>query len=163
MTAKVLLATVALVAGASVCTAQDIYNEVRAKAVASVENPSTIVTLREIAQFEVDALDYMMIKMREQMPDTSAVLLDRQAVALREFVNLFMQSIVESADKADSDKANMMKAFMDASYSNPMFNDTDTELTLTYFSNASCLTRFSLDTDWRKAVTAIEAMCSQRQ
>ena len=49
----------------------------------------------------------------------------------------------------------MIKMFMDASYSNPLFNDKDTELVLSYYNSAQSMTRFSLDTDWRKAVAAI--------
>ena len=44
---------------------------------------------------------------------------------------------------------------MDVSFSNPLFDDPDKELTLGYYANGECLTRFSLDTDWRRAVAAI--------
>ena len=47
---------------------------------------------------------------------------------------------------------------MDASFSNPLFNDPDKELTLAYFSDGNSLTRFSLDTDWRRAVLAAKEL-----
>ncbi|MDE6011593.1 MAG: hypothetical protein K2G91_02510, partial [Prevotella sp.] len=50
----------------------------------------------------------------------------------------------------------VIKAYMDASYSNPLFNDNDKEIVLAYFNDGNNLTRFSLDTDWRRAVLAAE-------
>ena len=55
----------------------------------------------------------------------------------------------------------VIKAYMDASYSNPLFNDADKEMVLSYFNDGSSLTRFSLDTDWRRAVLAAKAALKQ--
>lgn len=136
--------------------AQKVYNEIMAKAKAIIETPSTVDIVRQINLFKIDALNYLMIKMREQMPDSTTSFLDQQAYAMNKFVNTYFQVIVENADKPESLQIKTMKKFMDASYSNPLFNDSDTELTLGYYLNAKCLARFSLDTDWRKACLAIE-------
>lgn len=139
--------------------AQDAYNSIRSKAATEVEDPLTNGMVKQISQFKVDALDYMMIKMRDQMPDSSTSYLDSQAVALNEFINLYIKKILEINVLPKNKQVKVIRAFMDASYSNPLFNDPDTELTLSYYSKMDCLTRFSLDTDWRKAsVAVVEAL-----
>lgn len=136
--------------------AQDAYNEIRSKSVAQVNDPLTNDMVRQINQFKVDALDYMLIKMREQMPDSNAIFLDHQAVSMNGFIGLYIKKILEFKDLPEARQVKIIKKFMDASYSNPLFNDPDTELTLGYYSKGDCLTRFSLDTDWQKALAAIE-------
>ena len=49
----------------------------------------------------------------------------------------------------------VIKQFMDVSLSNPLFNDSDTEMVHAYVNDGNSLTRFSLDTDWRRASAAI--------
>lgn len=137
--------------------AQSVYNEIRNKTKATVEDTSANELIKQINQFKLDALDYMMIKMREQMPDSTTSFLDRQAYALNSFVNQFIRDILLNHDKSDAQQVETIKLYMDASYSNPLFNDADTELTLSYYSNSNSPTRFSLDTDWRKALIAIES------
>lgn len=154
---KLILSIVALLCMNVGSNAQSVYNEIREKAKAEVENSDSNGLIRQINQFKLDALDYLMMKMREQMPDSTTAFLDRQAYAMNSFVNHFIKNILESNDKPEKQQIEMIKQFMDASYSNPLFNDTDTELTLSYYSNAGSPTRFSLDTDWRKALVAIES------
>ena len=43
---------------------------------------------------------------------------------------------------------------MDASKSNPLFNDPDAETTDAFMLDSNELTPFSLDTDWQKAYLA---------
>ena len=104
-----------------------------------------------------------MLKMREQMPDSTTAFLDIQAYSMDSFVNHFISSILDNKGKAEELQVETLKLYMDASYSNPLFNDTDIELSQSYYSNESCLTRFSLDTDWRKALLAIERQGSSYQ
>lgn len=151
---KVLLslAFICLTAGAD---AQNVYNEIRKNASDIVANPATNNMVRQINQFKVDALDYMIIKMREQMPDSSAIFLDKQAYAMNTFINVYIRKVLDNKDMPQAQIVKIMQFFMDVSYSNPLFNDPDKELTLGYYSNGKCLTRFSLDTDWRRAVAAV--------
>lgn len=135
--------------------AQNIYNEIKNNAFESVKNETSNTLVKQISQFKLDALDYLLLKMREQMPDSTTSFLDKQAYAMNNFVNYYIQNILETRNQPQAIQIKVMKLFMDASYSNPLFKDQDTELTLSYYSNASCLTRFSLDTDWRRAVAAI--------
>ena len=134
--------------------AQQVYLELRQKAQKNIENPQTTDMLRQFSQFKLDALDYMAMKMREQMPDSAASYLDRQAFALHNFMNLYMQALLDNRNQPAAFQVKIIKLFMDASYSNPLFNDPDKELVLSYYSEGKSLTRFSLDTDWQRAVLA---------
>ncbi len=134
--------------------AQDVYLSLREKAVAAVEDPQTPMLLKKLNQFKLDALDYMVIKMKEVMPDSSAFYLDKEAYALHNFLNLYMRTIIDNQNMPAAHQVNIVKLFMDASYSNPLFNDSDKELTLAYYADGSSMTRFSLDTDWRLAFIA---------
>ena len=145
----------ALLAIATSMQAQEAYNELRQKAKATVGDPKTNAVVKQISQFKLDALNYMAIKMQEEMPDSSATFLDKQAIAMDNFVNFYVEKLIESTKLANVQQVKMIKMFMDASYSNPLFNDKDTELVLSYYNSPQSMTRFSLDTDWRKAVAAI--------
>ena len=107
--------------------------------------------------FKLEALNYLAIKMKEEFPDSSADLLDKEALSLNVFMTNYTRSLVESRNMPANHQKKIIRAYMDASYSNPLFNDRDTELVLSYFNDASSLTRFSLDTDWRRAVLAAKA------
>ena len=145
----------ALLAIATSMQAQEAYNELRQKAKTTVNDPKTNAVVKQISQFKLDALNYMAIKMQEEMPDSSATVLDKQAIAMDNFVNFYVEKLIESTKLPNVQQVKMIKMFMDASYSNPLFNDKDTELVLSYYNSAQSMTRFSLDTDWRKAVAAI--------
>ncbi|MBP3511958.1 MAG: hypothetical protein J6K19_07985 [Prevotella sp.] len=141
----------------SFCTAngQEVYNEIKNSAANIVSDPTTNDMVRQINQFKMDALDYLLVKMREQMPDSSATFLDKEAYAMNNFVNFFIQEIIKNKDMPQAHQVKIMKLFMDASFSNPLFEDPEKDITLIYYADEKCLTRFSLDTDWRKAVAAI--------
>ena len=145
----------ALLAIATTAQGQEAYNELRQKAKTTVNDPKTNSVVKKISQFKLDALNYMAIKMREEMPDSSATFLDKQAIAMDNFVNFYVEKLIESTKKPNVEQVKMIKMFMDASYSNPLFNDKDTELVLSYYNSADSMTRFSLDTDWRKAAAAL--------
>jgi hypothetical protein len=143
--------------------AQDVYNAIRSKALLSASDPSGNPMLKKFNQFKVDALDYMAIKMKEQMPDSTATFLDKQAFAMNNFINLYMQNIVDTQNQPANYQIYIIKIFMDASYSNPLFNDPDKELVLSYYSDGNSLTRFSLDTDWRRAIIAASMQLKKLQ
>ena len=145
----------ALLAIATSMQAQEAYNELRQKAKTTVNDPKTNAVVKQISQFKLDALNYMAIKMQEEMPDSSATFLDKQAIAMDNFVNFYVEKLIESTKLPNVQQVKMIKMFMDASYSNPLFNDKDTELVLSYYNSAQSMTRFSLDTDWRRAAAAI--------
>ena len=137
---------------------QQVYTEIKEKAQAVVNDANANPLLKQISRFKIDALDYMAMKMREQMPDSTANYLDRQAFAMNNFVSYYIQKLIENRTQPNAFQVKIIEAFMDASFSNPLFNDPDKELTLAYFSDGNSLTRFSLDTDWRRAVLAAKEL-----
>lgn len=141
---------------ANIAAAQNIYDEVKSNAQTAVQTSSNEL-VKQINQFKLDALDYLLIKMREQTPDSTTAFLDKQAYALNGFVAFYIQQIVSMSNMPEAQKVKTVQLFMDASLSNPLFNDTDKELTQGYFVNPNSITRFSLDTDWRRAFAAVVA------
>lgn len=135
-------------------SAQEVYTAIRSKAVSIVENPQSDGLLKELNQFKIDALDYMAMKMKEVMPDTTAVFLDQEAYGMNGFLNLYIKTILDYQKEPPAFQVKIIKLFMDASFSNPLFNDPDKELVLSYFADGKSMTRFSLDTDWLIAYMA---------
>ena len=162
---KKVLMTLVLALAASTATthAQEIYTEVRKMAQESIDNPATTPQVRQISQFKLDALNYMAMKMREEMPDSTAEFLDKEALSLHIFINNYTNALVANGQQPAAHQMKIIKAFMDASYSNPLFNDDDREMVLAYFNDGNSMTRFSLDTDWRRAVLAAEEAMKRLQ
>lgn len=152
---KKLLFILAIVCGTISVDAQTVYKQVLENATQKVNDPQLNNVVKSINQFKVDELKYMSMKMREQMPDSSIIFLDKQAYAMNNYVDLFVSKIIEYKEKSTKEQTNLIHLFMDASISNSLFNDMDKELVESYYNNTSCLTRFSLDTDWRKALAAV--------
>ncbi len=153
---KILLSLMLLAATTMTAGAQEIYTEVKRMAQTNADNSNADPLVRKINKFKVDALNYMAIKMREQMPDSTAELLDKEALSLHIFINNYTNALVANAQQPAAHVQRVIRVFMDASYSNPLFNDDDKEVVLSYFNDGNNMTRFSLDTDWRRAVLAAE-------
>lgn len=135
-------------------SAQEVYKYLHEKASKVVHDANADKTLRMFNQFKVDALDYMVIKMKEVMPDSSATFLDEEAYAMNNFVSLYMRTMLNNRTEPTTFQVKLIQLFMDASISNPLFNDSDYELIHSYLNDKDGLTRFSLDTDWRRAYLA---------
>lgn len=156
---KALLALLLFLSSAAAVSAQEIYSEIRRNAQANISDPTADLMVRKFSMFKLDALNYMGIKMKELMPDSTAALLDKEALSLTLFLNLYTNELVKCSQQPPAYQIKVIQAFMDASYSNPLFRDDDKELVHAYFNDGNSLTRFSLDTDWRRAVLAAkEAM-----
>ncbi|MBP3835201.1 MAG: hypothetical protein IKI48_00430 [Prevotella sp.] len=134
-------------------SAQDVYQEILRMSTEVANNENKALELRKVATFKVDALNYMAQKSREVMPDSSAYMLDYQAFAMYEFVNLFTSKLTKANKKKD--RSNVINAFKEATLQNPRFNDTDLAFVNAYCGNNNFLTQFSLDTDWIKALAYI--------
>ena len=134
-------------------SAQDVYQEIMRMSTEVANNENHALDLRKIATFKVDALNYMAQRTRELMPDSSAYVLDYQAFAMYEFVNLFTYKLTKTSKKKD--RNNVIKVFKDATIQNPRFNDMDLAFVRIYCDNDNFLTQFSLDTDWVKAMAYI--------
>ncbi len=143
--------------------AQEVFNELRQKNKAIVENPQTNGLVRSISQFKLDALNYIIIKMQEEMPDSSAYYLDSQAIAMNEYVTFYIQKLVQYNEMPTALQEEMTKMFMETSKNHPLFKDKDKEMVLNYYNNGECLTRFSLDTDWEKALQVIKKKMAKNE
>ena len=155
---KRLLLLLLLVAGTmGGAYAQEVYTQIRQKAVAQRDDQFGSDVVRQIGHFKVNALDYMARKMKEQMPDSTASFLDKQALAMNNYVSLYVQTLIEMKAQPANYQVKVMKLFIDASVSNPLFNDRDQELVMGYVADGNSLTRFSLDTDWQRALLAVNS------
>lgn len=151
-TAAVLALTLAMSLPAG---AQNVYNKIKQNVENILTDDTSNSVVIQINRFKKDALDYMLIKMREQMPDTTVTVLDEQALALNEFMAAYVSTLTRLHNADEKVQVKVLQLFMDSSYSNPFFHDDDKELTLSYYNDEKNLTRFSLDTDWRKALSAV--------
>lgn len=152
---KKILLVLMLFVGMTV-QAQEVFNELRQKNKTVVENPQSSAIARGISQFKLDALNYLAIKMQEEMPDSSVYFLDNQAISMNEYVTYYIQKLVQYNEMPTALQEEMTKMFMEASKDNPLFKDKDKEMVLSYYNNGESLIRFSLDTDWEKALAYIK-------
>lgn len=136
-------------------SAQEVYQEIMRLSKKVAEDKSKDLETRKVATFKVDELKYMAMKTRELMPDSTVRVLDVQAYAMYDFVNLFLRRLGEAKKK--SVKEAVIARFRAASINNSRFNDMDRDLVLSYYDNSNYLTRFSLDTDWVKALAEIRS------
>ena len=136
----------ALLLAPNTLKAQEVYNMVLENATKTVNSPSKSFTQVKIAQFKSTALVYLKKKAFENSKEVNT-----QAYYLSEFIFLFFTQILKDHKLSDEERRKKIYLFMDASLSNPLFNDPDTETTQSYIKEGSELTPFSLDTDWQKA------------
>jgi len=149
---RLILTLILTITMAGAAQAQDAYYDILTKAKAVVNDPAANDLLKNIAAFKVDALDYLAMKMKEQMPDSTVNYLDQQALAMNNFVSLYIKRLIELNDQPQAMQVKMTKHYMHASYSNPLFKDNETEPALSYYLNKKAVTRFSLNTNWIEAV-----------
>ena len=153
---KRIILSLLLASAAPLCLqAQQVYTQIKQKATQTASDPQADDAVRQISRFKVNALDYMAMKMKEQMPDSAATLLDRQALAMSNFVSLYVQTLLDIRSQPQAYQLKVMRLFIDASLSNPLFNDHDTDLVHSYVASENSLTRFSIDTDWPRAYIAV--------
>lgn len=135
--------------------AQDVYNFVLENATRIVNNPTSSFTQTRIAQFKRTVLVYMRGKAHEQYTDgVTHNFLNTQAYYLSEFLTLFFDELMKDKGCDEEVRKKKILLFMDASVSNPLFDDLDRETTYAYINEPEELTPFSLDTDWQKAYYA---------
>lgn len=147
-------ATILFLFDGAKCMAQEVYNLVLANATRIVNSPTSGFTQTQIAQFKRTALVYMKSKAFEQTDSIPASFLDTQAYYLSEYISLFFDEILKSKKLSDDKRRERIYLFMDASVSNPLFNDPDEETTMAFIKDGGEITPFSINTDWEKAYAA---------
>lgn len=138
-------------------SAQDIFNALLSDAKKVVNNPKSNITLAKIAQFKCNGLQYIHDKAINSNNRVTTKFLDDQAYYMNQFVNAFIKEALVNTSLSKSDKKKRIMLFIDASGSNPLFNDPDKEVVDAYVSASNQLTPFSLDTNWVKAYAAVQS------
>lgn len=108
---------------------------------------------RKIATFKADAIFYLITKAAKTEHFTEYEL-GKQTTAMIDFVNSYIKRLSHTSKK--SDKEVLMARFRNASLQNPLFYDSEKEVTQAYVGNNKYITQFSIDTDWVKAYQAIK-------
>jgi hypothetical protein len=149
-------------ATATTAMAQDVFRILLDDAKSVADDRTKDIETRKIATFKYDELSYMAMKVRDDvLRDTTnleffnktVTMLNEQSLAMHEYIQLYMERLAKAKKKSDRDI--VITIFKDASINNPLFNDMDKELILSYFNNDNFITQFSLDTDWVKALEAV--------
>lgn len=144
-----ILTLLAIVAGTS---AQEAYNEAIRMAREVKDDTSKPLDVRKVAQFKYDALYYMGRQAIRTMPNDPSEILDYQARALFQFMNLFYGQYTMATKR---DRPAVIDYFKKISLSHPLFNDQDKAYVLAYLTFPGSITQFSLDTDWEAAFNDI--------
>lgn len=136
--------------------AQDIYKAILKDAKSVVKDPTSNPILKKIAQFKVSDLQYIHDKAINSPHVVTTKFLDDQAYYMNKFIQTFIKEALVNTSLSKADKKKRILLFMDASGSNPLYNDDDKELVNAYVNDSkNQFTPFCLDTDWPKAYAAV--------
>jgi hypothetical protein len=145
-------------------SAQDIFNTVLDDAKKVINDTTSNVLVAKIAQFKYTTLQYIKKKSFEGAGDVTKEFLDNQAYYMTEFLSTFFKSALLNTQLTKSEKKNRIMSFIDASGSNPLFNETETDIVNAYVENGEGqLTPFSINTDWPKAYAAIRSILDKEK
>ena len=136
---------------------QEVYDLVLANATRAVNSPTSSYAQTQIAQFKRTALIYLKRKAFEQVKEVPASFLDTQAYYLSEFVTLFFNEILKIKRLDEAKRKARIMFFMEASLSNPLYNDPDEETTMSFITNGGEITPFCINTNWQKAYEAAKS------
>lgn len=137
--------------------AQEVYNLVLNNTARILNSPTSNFTQTQIAQFKRTTLIYMKEKVFAETDTIPSAFLDTQAYFLSEFVTLFCDDIIRCKRLNENRRKERIVVFMDASVSNPLFKDDDTDYTMSYINNGKELTPFCINTNWQKAYAAVKS------
>lgn len=135
-------------------SAQEIYEEVKnILAAYETEKNDTLknIELRKIATFKYDAIYYMLLKTEGETERE----LGTQVASMIDFVNLYLERINDTRKNKKNKELTLAK-FKTASLEHARYNDTDKETVYAYVDHPNFITQFSLDTDWVKALEAVQ-------
>ena len=161
-----LLLMLTLSAGASAQEVrQRVFQQSHDKAFAVANDSKEAMSVRKLAIFRVDAVNYLSSKTLSALTDTTRHLtpedvaelnnqLDSMAYFMYDYENLFNKEY--SRARTDKQKQRVIKIFRDVSINNPLYNDPDRQFVLSYYNREDFLTQFSLDTNWIKAVVQVK-------
>ncbi|MBQ0060211.1 MAG: hypothetical protein MJZ69_03345 [Bacteroidaceae bacterium] len=152
---KLILCMMLLVATSVNSQAQDVYNYLYNKCTEKVGKSSANDYEVKKYDFELTALNYMKNHALKIGRNITTTFLDNQAYSLDTFL---LRYLTVMKNTADSKKLQVTQLFVNATLNNPLFNDPDTDKTQAYIEEKGCITPFSIDTDWVKALDEIERL-----
>lgn len=161
-----LLMMLALAVGTEAQEArQRVFQQIHDKAYIIANDSKEAMSVRKLAIFRVDAVNYLSTKTLTALTDTTRHLsqeeitqlndqLDSMAYFMYDYENLFNKEYTRA--RTEKQKQKIIKIFRDVSINNPLYNDPDRQLVLAYYNREDFLTQFSLDTNWVKAVSEVK-------
>lgn len=142
-----------------------VFQQIHDKAYKIANDTKEDISVRKLAIFRVDAINYLSSKTLSAITDTTRHLscaeiaslnnqLDSMAYFMYDYQNLFNKEYRRA--KNSKQKARIVKIFRDVSINNPLYNDPDRQFVLSYYNSDNFLTQFSLDTNWVRAVAEVK-------
>ncbi len=146
--------------------AQDVLNEIVKTSSAIVNDTTKSMDERKVAVFKYDAMTYLRSKMLQPAQvlnnknnydaiNKTIRALNEQALAMNEYVSLYIKRLCEAKKKNKDIVTNLFKQ---ATRDHKMFEDTDTEVTLAYYDRTDYPVQFCLDCDWVKTLAFIRTI-----
>lgn len=160
---KIITLLVVLAATLTVQAQEHVFQTIYNMAQKTAYDPQASDAERNIARFRMDAVTYLNTQTLSLLTDTARAVsdeesahliqqLDSMAYFMYDYIDVFLKEYRRV--KSNKDKDRVLKIFRDASLQNPLFNDPDIEIVWAYSNSEDVLTRFSLDTNWVKALAA---------
>ncbi len=153
---KLLTAALLLLGLGQSATAQEVYNEVLAKAEAVVNDPKSDEVSLKIAHFKSTALRYLRTTALQKNEDVTTFFLDTQAYYMSDFLGRFFADLARHQNDSETDRKATVLRYVNASVGNPLFEDVDEETAEIFIEDKGNLTPFSLNTNWEKACQALD-------
>ncbi len=136
--------------------AQEIFNRMLDTQKTLLSDPGVDPLLRQVAQYKHDALEYMCVKLIKRDGQAQADMLNRQAVALSEFLTRYLVEVGSSWDKRNAARQEIVKTYWNAARRNPLIkSNVNLEENEKYLNDPESLLPFPLNTDWQKALKVI--------
>lgn len=146
--------------------AQDVLNEIVKTSQAVVNDTTQSMEDRKVAIFKYDAMTYLRSKMLQPNQvlnnkdnydaiNKTVRILNEQALAMNEYVTLYIKRMGEAKKKNREIVNNLFKQ---ATRDHKFFDDTDTEVTLAYYDRNDYPIQFCLDCDWVKTLAFIRTI-----
>lgn len=134
---------------------QEVYNKLYNSATEVLNDPQAAEIKTKINYFYLTELNYLKAKAGAQMETVTTSFLDTQAYYLSEYVGAFFKDLSEAHRVSAECQKDITMAYINATLSNSLFEDSDTEKVHSFIGDQEYLTPFSLDTNWEKAYKEI--------
>lgn len=136
--------------------AQEVFNQVVNNAKLVLEDPRADSFLTAVSQFKYTAMQFLCTTaIKQKGGPVEANMLDRQALALNNFIISYFRELGKAQKSSDSAQKDIMKRFWRACNENPMFENQDREITDAFINDPDCITPFSINTNWVMAEKAV--------